>query len=338
MKKKLIIILCILCLVAGCGKAPKLANGKEAVVSFEKDETINISVDDLYNVLKEDYALSILVDMIDKNILLKEYPKIEKEAEDSAKEQIKDIKKYYVDKDGNYDENALIQALNQYYGINSVDKFEEMLIISYYRNKAIKDYAKTLITEKQIEEYYKDEVYGDISAKHILIAVNAKEGMKDDEIKKLENEAKKKAENIIKELDKGTSFDELAKKHSDDKSNSEKGGDLGYFGTGQMAAEFEKAAFALKLNAYTKEPVKTKFGYHIILKTGEKDKPALKDKKDEIIETLSEQMITMDKTISVNALVELRKEYGFKIEDSELNKKYSTYVSNQLLSYRTQDK
>lgn len=337
MKKKLIIVLCILCLITGCGKVPKLANGKEAVVSFEKDESINISVDDLYNALKEDYALSILVDMIDKTILTKEYPDLEKEAENEAEKQIKDIKKYYVDKDGKYDESALLQALNQYYGINSVEKFEEMLEISYYRNKAIEDYAKTLVADKQIEEYYNDEIHGDISAKHILISVNAKDDMKDDEVKKLENEALKKAKNIIKELDKGTSFDELAKKYSDDKSNAEKGGDLGYFNTGQMVKEFEEAAFALKLNAYSKEPVKTKFGYHIILKTGEKDKPALKDKKDEIIKTLSEKMISTDGTVSVNALVELRTEYGFKIQDSELNKKYSTYVSNQLLSYRTQN-
>ena len=48
-------------------------------------------------------------------------------------------------------------------------------------------------------------------------------------------------------------------------------------------------------------------------------------------------MISTDGTVSVNALVELRTEYGFKIQDSELNKKYSTYVSNQLLSYRTQN-
>ena len=73
MKKKILIALLILGCTAGCGKVPKLSNGKEAVVSFE-DTKISISADDLYNEIKEKYALSSLIDMIDNSILLKEYP------------------------------------------------------------------------------------------------------------------------------------------------------------------------------------------------------------------------------------------------------------------------
>ena len=64
MKKKILIALLILGCTAGCGKVPKLSNGKEAVVSFE-DTKISISADDLYNEIKEKYALSSLIDMID---------------------------------------------------------------------------------------------------------------------------------------------------------------------------------------------------------------------------------------------------------------------------------
>ena len=85
-------------------------------------------------------------------------------------------------------------------------------------------------------------------------------------------EALNKAKEVIKKLNDGADFAKLAKEYSSDSSNASKGGDLGYFNTGDMAEEFETAAYKLKLNEYTKEPVKTKFGYHIILKTGEKGK------------------------------------------------------------------
>lgn len=335
MKKKIIVSLVIIFLITGCGKVPKLADGKEAIVSFENTK-LNISADDLYNELKDKYALNILIDMIDKNILLNKYPDEEKDAEKDATEQLDNIKQYYVDDEGKYDEAALIEVLNQYYGLNNVEDFEKMLFLSYYRNKAIEDYAKGEVTDKQIESYYKTDIYGDISAKHILIAVDATDEMSEDEVKTLEAAALKKAKNIIKELDKGATFDDLAKEHSDDESNAEKGGDLGEFSRGKMVAEFEDAAFALKVNEYTKKAVKTKFGYHIILKTAEKDKPALKDVKDTIVDTLSKELLSSDNTMSVNAMIELRKSYGFKIEDSEVNKKYSTYTSNQLLSLRNQ--
>ncbi len=335
MKKKIIISLVIIFLLTGCGKAPKLADGKEAIVSFDNEE-LNISADDLYNKLKDKYALNILIDMIDNTILVKEYPEDEDDAKADAKKQLDYVKENYVDENGKYNESALLDALNEYYGISEIEKFEELLVLSYYRNKAIEDYAKTQITDKEIETYYKNDIVGDISAKHILIAVDATDDMTEEEISKLEADALKKANNIIKELDKDTDFDTLAKEHSDDDGSAEKGGDLGFFNKGKMLAEFEKAAYDLKLNTYTKKPIKTIYGYHIILKTGEKDKEELKNIKDTIVETLSKNLLNTDNTLPVNAMIELRKSYGFNIEDSVISKQYSSYTSNQLLSLRNQ--
>ena len=274
MKKKILIALLILGCTAGCGKVPKLSNGKEAVVSFE-DTKISISADDLYNEIKEKYALSSLIDMIDNSILLKEYPKSDSDAKKYADEQLESIKKYYVDDDGKYDEKSLLSALSQYYGISSLDGFKEMLKLTYYRNKAVDDYAKNSITDKQVQKYYDEEYVGDISCKHILIAPKTTDSMSDAEKKKAEEAALKTAKEVIKKLNDGAKFDDLAKEYSDDDSNKDKGGDLGYFNKGDMVTEFETAAYALKLNKYTTTPVKTKFGYHIILKTGAKEKEAL---------------------------------------------------------------
>lgn len=94
----------------------------------------------------------------------------------------------------------------------------------------------------------------EISARHILV-------------KTLEE-----ATAVIAELDKGADFVELAKEKSTGPSGPN-GGDLGFFGAGQMVPAFETAAFALEPGAYTKEPVQTQFGFHVIKTEEKRDRP-----------------------------------------------------------------
>lgn len=68
---------------------------------------------------------------------------------------------------------------------------------------------------------------------------------------------------IIAELDAGGDFEALAREHSKDGAAGQ-GGDLGYFGPGQMVPEFEQAAFAMEVGAYSAEPVQTQFGWHVL--------------------------------------------------------------------------
>ncbi|MFX1511189.1 MAG: peptidylprolyl isomerase [Promethearchaeota archaeon] len=72
---------------------------------------------------------------------------------------------------------------------------------------------------------------------------------------------------IIDELKAGMKFAKLAQKYSECPSRK-KGGDLGTFRRGQMVKEFEKAAFSLNIGEITEQPIKTKFGYHVIQRTG----------------------------------------------------------------------
>lgn len=333
MKKKLLICLAVLGLTSGCGKVSTLPNGNEALVSFS-NTNLGISAGDLYSEVKGT-ALSKLIDMIDTKILLDKYPDKSSDADKYVNEQYDLIKTNFKDDKGKFDEESLKEQIYAYYGITDIDKFKDIIRLNYYRTEAVNDYAKKSVTDKQIQKYYDENVYGDISCKHILITPAVTDNMSDEDKTKADKEALQKAKDIIKKLKNGESFDDLAKEYSDDTSNKDKGGDLGYFNTGDMLEEFEKAAFALKKGKYTTTPVKTKYGYHIILKTDEKEKPSLEDKKEEIIKTLASEAKSKDTALSINALVELRKEYGMNIEDDEMSKLYSTYISNSLLSAKS---
>ena len=333
MKKKLLICLAVLGLTSGCGKVSTLPNGDDALVSFS-NTNLGISAGDLYSEVKGT-ALSKLIDMIDTKILLDKYPDKSSDADKYVNEQYDLIKTNFKDDKGKFDEESLKEQIYAYYGITDIDKFKDIIRLNYYRTEAVNDYAKKSVTDKQIQKYYDENVYGDISCKHILITPAVTDDMSDQDKTKADKEALQKAKDIIKKLKNGESFDDLAKEYSDDTSNKDKGGDLGYFNTGDMLEEFEKAAFALKKGKYTTTPVKTKYGYHIILKTDEKEKPSLEDKKEEIINTLVSEAKSNDTALSINALVELRKEYGMNIEDDEMSKLYSTYISNSLLSAKS---
>ncbi|MBP3445001.1 MAG: peptidylprolyl isomerase [Bacilli bacterium] len=333
MKKKLLICLAVLGLTSGCGKVSTLPNGDDALVSFS-NTNLGISAGDLYSEVKGT-ALSKLIDMIDTKILLDKYPDKSSDADKYVSEQYDLIKTNFKDDKGKFDEESLKEQIYAYYGITDIDKFKDIIRLNYYRTEAVNDYAKKSVTDKQIQKYYDENVYGDISCKHILITPAVTDDMSDEDKTKADKEALQKAKDIIKKLKNGESFDDLAKEYSDDTSNKDKGGDLGYFNTGDMLEEFEKAAFDLKKGKYTTTPVKTKYGYHIILKTDEKEKPSLEDKKEEIINTLASEAKSNDTALSINALVELRKEYGMNIEDDEMSKLYSTYISNSLLSAKS---
>ena len=100
-------------------------------------------------------------------------------------------------------------------------------------------------------------------------------------------EDKATAEKVLKKLKNGGDFAELAKEYSTDEGSAANGGSLGYFGKGEMVAEFEDVAFKLEVGKIS-EPVKTEYGYHIIKVTNKKEakEATLKDSKEQIKETL----------------------------------------------------
>jgi peptidyl-prolyl cis-trans isomerase D len=118
--------------------------------------------------------------------------------------------------------------------------------------------AKATVTGQQIERAYNDNIQQystpeQARASHILLKTEGKD----------DATVKKQAEDLLAQLKKGASFEELAKKNSQDEASAAKGGDLDYFNKGQMVPEFDKAAFTLPIGQLS-DLVKTSFGYHII--------------------------------------------------------------------------
>lgn len=333
MKKKMVILGLCLVLATGCGRVPKLKNGEEAAVTFEKGK--DISVDSLYNEMKDTYALETLLSMIDKQILEDKFKGDIKDATTSAESTIKSLEESYKD--------DLLKMIQTYTGMQSIEAYQNSLYINYLKNKATEDYAKKQVSDDEINKYYDEKVIGDIEVSHILITADVKDSMSEDEKKSKEDEALTKANNLIAELKKAddikAKFTELAKANSKDESTAPNGGSLGYINYGTLSSDYDAiidAAQKLKNNSYSTEAIKTSLGYHIILRTNQKDKAKKADVKDTIIEKLSEDIISNDSTINVKAMQELRKKYGMNIQDSKLKEQYANYIQNSLSANNNQ--
>lgn len=152
---------------------------------------------------------------------------------------------------------------------------------------------KSMAAKDEIEDYYYDNIKEfqtprEVRARHILIKFpEGENGKPSDEAME---KAREKAESMLKEINEGKDFTELARKHSDDKASAQNGGDLGFFGKGAMVKPFEDAAFALK-KGETSKPVLSPFGYHIIrLEDAHEEKTvALEEAKSKITETIKKK-------------------------------------------------
>ncbi len=126
-------------------------------------------------------------------------------------------------------------------------------------NAYVQQQVTTQMNDAAVQaEYNKDYAHKpgpeQVEARHILVKTQAQ------------------AEDIIKQLDHGASFAKLAQKDSID-PGAKDGGELGWFGQGDMVQAFADAAFALKTGQYTKTPVQTQFGWHVILLEGRRASP-----------------------------------------------------------------
>ena len=265
-----------------------------------------------------------MIEMIDENILNLKYP-----TDDVANAYVDDqIETMEVNYGG---EQKFLETL-QSYGYETIEEYEKVVLLSYKRELAVKDYVKEQLDDKDIQKYYDNNIFGDITASHILVEVKSSSGMTEEQKREAEDKAQETLKAIYEKLDEGGDFHDVAIMYSEDTATSDNGGRLGTFAKGEMESEFEKAAMALEVGKYTPQAIKTSYGYHVILKEDEKEKPALESVKQVIIDKLVEEEMANDDKLQYKALIELRKSYGIKINDEDLNSQYENAVNNWLYS------
>lgn len=156
----------------------------------------------------------------------------------------------------------------------TMKEMEKNIVARLYLDKKIKEKQTKESLLAAYEQYKKDNPpVEEMSAAHILL------------------KTEKEARDIINKLDKGADFAELANKFSENKGLE--GGELGYFSRELMVPEFSEVAFKLKEGEYTKVPVKTQFGWHVI-KAGDRrlaEVPSYEEVEKELISSQQSKLM-----------------------------------------------
>lgn len=255
-----LVIAGVLGLATGCSQE------KEETVATVGDE--KITKEELYDTLVKVSGQQALDMMIEDKVIAME---LKKEKVTVSDEEVEAELATQIESTGG--DEAFAAALEQ--GGITEKEFEKSITEYLSIRKVVEPRIK--ITDEDIKAYFDENketlsTVDQVEASHILV----------------EDEAT--AKEVAKKLADGEDFVALAKEYSKDTANAEKGGELGYFGRGKMAAEFEEVAFSTEIDAIS-EPVKTEHGYHIIHVTDKEaaKEAVLEDSKEDIKKLLIEQ-------------------------------------------------
>ena len=265
--RKIILLMLVLALGVFAGACEKAEEPGEVEV-VAKINDVEISKDEFYDYLIQQNGPEVLEALILEKMVMMEVEANDIDiSEEAIQEELTEMKNSYGG------DEAFEEAL-VYYGFS-----EESVMNNIKLNLGIEALMEPYIdiTEDEVLQYFiankqEFDTTEQVKASHILV------------------ETEEEANDIKKQLDEGGDFGELAAEYSTDPSNAQQGGDLGFFGKGQMVAPFEEAAFSMEPGEIS-EPVQTDFGYHIIKvedKT-EAQEAKLEDVSEEIREKLKEE-------------------------------------------------
>jgi peptidyl-prolyl cis-trans isomerase SurA len=161
-----------------------------------------------------------------------------------------------------------------------IDEYKKNFTPTYLVDKEIVTAEIKKLYENKKQEY---------RASHILLNLSTNPSPEDSV------RAYQTADTIIQKLKDGFDFGELALQYSDDRTVKTNRGDLYYFTAGMTVPEFEKAVFELKVGSYTKQPVRTQFGLHIV---------KLTDKKPRIESVRISHILIQDKRDSLGNIID----------------------------------
>ena len=230
--------LLILVLIIGISLV-SCSNSEDEIVAKVGDMTITKS--EFYEELVRQNGSQVLDNLIADKIMQAEVKELNIEiTEEEIEEDLDEMREFYGS------DEALNQELANY-GL-TLDDVKNNIKTNLQIERLLDSYVE--ITEEEMKEYFEEnkstfDQKEQVKASHILV------------------ETEEEALEIKEKLDQGEDFAELAKEYSLDKSNSDKGGDLGYFDRNKMVKEFSDAAFSLEIGEIS-DPVKSEYGFHII--------------------------------------------------------------------------
>lgn len=198
------------------------------------------------------------------------------------------------------------------------ENFETLLAQQGYTEESYKKYLRlnllqeaaliedVEVSEDEIKAEY-ENTKNEINARHVLV------------------EDEETAKKVKAELESGKDFAEVAKAYSTEPAAQQSGGELGWFGKGAMAAEFEEAAFALEPNVIS-EPVQSSFGFHVIEVTDKREvKESYDDKKAELEKNL--KLEKADQAALLPKISKLLKDAKVDIKDKDLEKALDEFLA-----------
>ena len=313
-----ILLLALLILTLCIKKIPKTSNGDEVIASLKGKK---ISAEELYQQLKTDNGYDALFTIIDEYIAAKEVT-----ITDADKEYVQGVVDYYKEYAEYYGVD-LETFLANYVGLAGVKNEEE------FYNFVLKDYKKTLAVQKLIGDkaneedlkaYYKENFSDKLTVKHILIQIDTEAENQEEEEENAYNKAMEVIEklNDTKKSKLDEEFEKLAEEYSDDTATYSNGGLIEDFTKSDVVEEFWNESEDLDNGEYTTEPVKTTYGYHVILKVSSTPVEKYNKIKDEVKAAYAKEQLNNDSTLATTMWAELRKQYKLSIEDDEIKKMY----------------
>ena len=316
------LLLCLPLLMTGCKKIPQLQDGKQVIVEVNGKQ---FTAEEFFDELKEISGTGVLINLVNNYIT-------EQELSDEMKEDAKEQAQSYYD--------ALYASYGsqwndflRYYNYTSGDAFLAYLQDSYMQSAAVEQYVRNdVITDEEIQTYYDENIYGEITVRHILIKPDVDDDMTDEEIEEAETAALEKAKELITQIQNSQNLEEdftsLAKENSDDIGTAELGGLLeNITNESGLVIEFWEAANDLEVGEFTKEPVETEFGYHIIYKVSQKEKPSLDSVKDKVLDGLVSELLSATDAESIY-WAGLREKYNMVIYDDIIKDSYDATMKS----------